>query len=319
MLSFTSARTTTLHRPGCCPVRKQPVRFASVIRSTSAAAAVLLVTACALSACSSGSVPTAAAADPVSKTASPSPSPKPKPKPVPPRAVVTRTRTADGSLITVARFTGPVRYVLHDGSGDPYAPPGELRAGSAVTGKERGELLAVFNGGFKMNAAAGGYKQEGHVLDSLLPGLTSLVISRTGSARIMDWPSSGHVPGAWSVRQNLHPLVWDGRPSGGAYQWGLWGATLGGGEYVARSAVGEDAHGDLIYVAGMSTTPYDLAVALCRAGARIGMELDINPEWVQLDVAGHPGGTLRAEVPGQYRPASQYLYGWTRDFVTVVS
>lgn len=47
------------------------------------------------------------------------------------------------------------------------------------------------------------------------------------------------------------------------------------------------------------------------------MELDINPEWVQLDAANTPGGTRTAEIPGQYRPSGQYLAGWTRDFLTV--
>ena len=54
-------------------------------------------------------------------------------------------------------------------------------------------------------------------------------------------------------------------------------------------------------------------------GARIAMELDINPEWVQLDAAGIPGGALTAEIPGQYRPSDQYLAGWTRDFFTVLA
>jgi hypothetical protein len=49
------------------------------------------------------------------------------------------------------------------------------------------------------------------------------------------------------------------------------------------------------------------------------MELDINPEWVQLDVAGSPGGPLRAAIPGQHRPAGQYLTGWTRDFIAVLA
>jgi hypothetical protein len=48
------------------------------------------------------------------------------------------------------------------------------------------------------------------------------------------------------------------------------------------------------------------------------VELDINPAWVQLDVAPRPGGPLRAEVPGQNRPADQYLLGWSRDFITVL-
>ena len=49
------------------------------------------------------------------------------------------------------------------------------------------------------------------------------------------------------------------------------------------------------------------------------MELDINPEWVQLDAARSPGGPLAAEVPGQHRPANQYLTGWTRDFIAVLA
>ena len=99
----------------------------------------------------------------------------------------------------------------------------------------------------------------------------------------------------------------------------MWGATLGGGAYVARSAIGQDAVGDLVYAASMSAVPADLAAALVGHGARIAMELDINPEWVQLDATGMPGGALTAEIPGQYRPSNQYLTGWTRDFFTVLA
>jgi hypothetical protein len=233
-----------------------------------------------------------------------------------PRVTVRRVRTADGSLVTVAIFHGTVRYVLHDGSEDPYARRGLLTDGSVVGHAERAQLLAAFNGGFKMAAGAGGYEQEGHVLYPLRAGLASLVIDRSGHARIVVWPASGEK--AYSVRQNLQPLVLDGRPTGAAADWGVWGATLGGGEYVARSAVGENAAGDLIYVGSMSSTPDDLARVLAREGARIAMELDINPAWVQLDVAHRPGGELSAEVYGQNRPADQYLAGWTRDFFTVL-
>lgn len=235
-----------------------------------------------------------------------------------PRVTVTRVRTSDGSLVTVAIFRGAVRYSLHDGSQDPYARPGLLKDGPVVGHAERAHLLAAFNGGFKMVAAAGGYEQEGHVLYSLRAGLASLVIDRSGHASIVVWPGGGPGEQAYSVRQNLQALVLDGQPASAAYDWRVWGATLGGGEYVARSAVGENAAGDLIYVGSMSTTPYDLARVLAREGARTAMELDINPAWVQLDIARRPGGGLRAEVYGQNRPASQYLYGWTRDFFTVL-
>ena len=240
--------------------------------------------------------------------------------PAVPRVTVTRMRTADGSVVTVATFAGPVTYVLHDGSEDPGAAAGRVQAGPAVAGAERKRLLAAFNGGFKLSAGVGGYEQEGHVASALRRGLASLVIDRSGRARIGVWGDGVPAPGeaVYSVRQNLTPLVLNGRPTAAAADWGLWGATLGGGEYVARSALGQDASGDLIFAASMSTSPADLAFVLAYAGARIAMELDINPEWVQLDVAGRPGGSLRASVPGQYRPADQYLVGWARDFIAVL-
>ena len=104
-----------------------------------------------------------------------------------------------------------------------------------------------------------------------------------------------------------------------AARWQRWGGTITHQEYVARSALGQNAAGGLIYAASMSTSPADLARALAGAGAVTAMELDINPEWVQLDAAKSPGGPLTAEVPGQHRPASQYLTGWTRDFIEVLA
>jgi hypothetical protein len=82
--------------------------------------------------------------------------------------------------------------------------------------------------------------------------------------------------------------------------------------------VGQDGYGDLLFAGGASTSPADLAAALASRGARIAMELDINPEWVQLDIAAAPGGPLTAAIPGQVRSASQFLSGWTRDFFTVL-
>jgi hypothetical protein len=239
-----------------------------------------------------------------------------------PQASVSTVRTAGGTVVTVATFRGPVQYVLHNGSGDPGpAAAGLVRAGPAVVGAERLRLLAAFNGGFKLGTGAGGYEQEGHVISPLLRGFASLVIDRSGQARVGIWGSGlpAYGEAVYSVRQNLQLLVSKGQPTSDAADWGLWGATLGGGEYVARSAVGQDASGDLMYAASMSASPADLAEALSRSGARIAMELDINPAWVQLDTARRPGGPLTAAVPGQNRPADQYLAGWDRDFITVLA
>jgi len=273
--------------------------------------------AAAHSAAGARSTPQASPAPVTWSTLTPAPTPRPRP-----RVRITRVRAADGARVTIATFLGPVRYVLHNGSADPGpAASGRVRAGPAVTGAERRQLLAAFNGGFKLSAGAGGYMQEGHVISPLRRGFASLVIDRSGYARIGVWGSGLPAPGeaVYSVRQDLRPLVLHGRPTGASADWTLWGATLGGGAYVARSAIGQDAVGDLMYAASMSAVPADLAAALARLGARIAMELDINPEWVQLDAAGTPGGALTAEIPGQYRPSYQYLAGWSRDFFTVLA
>ena len=247
------------------------------------------------------------ARSPGTSPASAAPSTTPAPAP---QVIVIRVRTADGSLVTVATFHGPVRYVLHNGSQDPGQAAARLvSAGPVISPAERPRLLAAFNGGFALAAGDGGYEQEGHVITPLRSGLASLVIDRSGQARIGIWGRGVPAPGeaVYSVRQNLPPLVDNGQPVPAAADWTQWGTTLGGGEYVARSALAQDGSGDLSFAASMSTTPADLAAALVRTGARIAMELDINPEWVQLDTASRPGAPLAAAVPGQVRPGRPVL------------
>ena len=96
-------------------------------------------------------------------------------------------------------------------------------------------------------------------------------------------------------------------------------AVREGQQLAARSALGQAGSGDLISAASMSTSPAGPAFVLAYAGARVAMELDINPQRVQLDVASHPGGALRGSVSGQYRPADQYLTGWAGDFIAVLA
>jgi hypothetical protein len=244
-----------------------------------------------------------------------------------PRRILTDTRTlteADGDRVTLLRFhAGTYRLDLHLGSEDP--PSAGLAipaaAGDAVDGAERPLLLGAFNGGFKAATNPGGVEVDGLTVTHLVAGDASLVIDRSGAVHIGVWgqglPARGEK--VLSVRQNLQPLIHDGRVSPAVGVVGDWGATLGGGNVVARSAVGVDAAGDLIYAGSMACVPGDLASALKAAGATQAMELDINPYWIQGDVTRRPGGPLRAAIPGQQRPAGTYLSGWTRDFFVVVA
>jgi hypothetical protein len=296
-------------------------------------AAIVLATACLTAACSGPPAAGPAAGSPRASTSAASADrTRPRlsathgavatPDSGPPRVTYSRVRTADGSVITVAVFHGDLRFVLHNGSQDPGPAAAALvRAGPAVTAAERRQLLAAFNGGFKLRSRAGGYEQEGHVIRALRPGLASLVIDRSGRARIGVWGSGVPAPGeaVYSVLQNLWPILANGKPTAETARWWRWGGTVGHAEYVARSAVGQTASGNLVYAASMYTIPADLASALARSGARVAMELDINQFWVQLDTASTPGGALAVAVPGQVHPASQYLTGWTRDFISVLA
>jgi len=230
----------------------------------------------------------------------------------------------DGTQVVVVRFLyNHVDYSLHVGSQDP--PTGQAvigpDSGPAIGAAERPLLLACFNGGFKASSGVGGFEVYGQVLTPLANGLASLVIDTAGVGYVGVWGLDVPPPGisVTSVRQNLPPLVVGGQPSPQAGAVSAWGATLGGGAYVARSALGEDAFGNLLYAASMSIVPTDLAAALISAGAMRAMELDINPEWVQMDTAATPGAALAAQIPGQNRPADQCESGWTRDFIAVLS
>jgi hypothetical protein len=230
----------------------------------------------------------------------------------------------DGHVVTIYRFrSGQTRFGLHVGSSDP--PPGTATvapdSGPMIGPHEGPVLVAAFNGGFESRAAVGGFELNGQTLVPLQAGDASLVIDADGSAHLGVWGQGFPAPGepVASVRQNLPPLVVGGQPSPAVPTIGAWGATLGGGAAVARSALGEDAAGNLLYAASMDAVPGDLADALVAAGVQTGMELDINPEWVQLAVAPAPGAPLAPGIPGQNRPGDQYQVGWTRDFVTVMA
>jgi len=231
---------------------------------------------------------------------------------------------ADGSHVIVVRFrAGHTRFALHVGSQDPPTAAAGVSpgAGPAVSNAELPRLLAAFNGGFKIASGSGGFEIDGQILAPLQPGIASFVIDTNGSGHTGVWGQNLPMPGEHvaSVRQNLLPLVTGSQLSPRISQIASWGARYKGEDMVARSALGEDTKGNILYAGSMAALPSDVGSALIDAGVTNAMELDINPEWVQLALAAHPGGPLNSGVPEQNRPPNQYLVGWTRDFVTVLA
>jgi hypothetical protein len=231
---------------------------------------------------------------------------------------------AQRSGVTLMRFDQSLaRLALHAGSAEPGGSG--WRYGAQIGPHEVHRVLAGFNGGFKLTYGSVGFFAGGRTPVALSVGLGSIVTYRDGSTQIGAWregvPATGK-PLA-SVRQNLHLLVDHGLAAStveGCVS-ACWGSTLGGGTSVARSALGIDAVGRLVWAAGESLSPAQLADALVAAGVQRAVELDINPFWVAGYLyVHHPGGPSAVPVvPGQHGIAGQLLEPNPRDFFTVLA
>jgi hypothetical protein len=265
------------------------------------------------------------------------------PKPVSTTPVVTSAAGAGGAWRVVATVAGqPVAWVaqrsgvtllrfdqqhthlaLHAGSTEPGG--GGWRYGAAISPGEVHHVIAGFNGGFKLTYGSVGFLSYGRVAAPLSSGLGSIVTYRNGATQIGSWHEGVPATGApiASVRQNLRLIVDHGMPAATVESCvqSCWGSTLGGGSEVARSALGIDGEGNLVWAGGESLSPAGLAHGLVSAGVLRAVELDINPFWVAAYLyRHHPGGpTGMPAVPGQHGILGMLLTPDPRDFFTVLS
>ncbi len=201
------------------------------------------------------------------------------------------------------------------GPGVTTLPRGPLE----VPPSARGRLLATFNSGFYEKDVAAGFFTNGFLYFPLLRGLATVVAYRDGRVGIVRW-SGGPRPGHDIVmaRQNLPPLVWDGRPGPTVDTSFRWGLTLHGVPAVWRSALGIDRSGNLIYLAAPDQTAPTLARLLIHAGAVRGLELDINPEWpIFVTYGGRFAADPTPAVQNPNQIPNRFLYPSTKDFFAV--
>ena len=219
-----------------------------------------------------------------------------------------------------------LKATLYSGSaipgGGPYTHTAPISSSDATS------LVAAFNAGFLMSDANGGYYTDGKTILPLRTGAASFVVYKNGSATVGQWGRDITMGSdIASVRQNLNLLVDNGQvvPGASTLNSTQWGATLGGGLYVWRSALGVTANGALVYVGGPGLDILDLANILVRAGAVRGMELDINTDWVNFSSyqPPSPNGPASAAngmelVPGMTGTPGRYFQPWwARDFITM--
>jgi hypothetical protein len=231
--------------------------------------------------------------------------------------VLVGTRAANGAPVYVAWIDHrSTELALYPGLQEPaFASP---RGSGQVPFGQRWRLLATFNGGFKSSAGVGGFLVNGRVDEPLKTGLGTLVEYRSAELAILDWRGQTKPRTLVLARQNLSPLVWAGRPTAASGISSLWGATLGGGAAVWRTAIGVTQAGDLVYAAGGNQTPASLASVLVGIGAERAIELDINPEWATFISYRRRGGRDPIKVvPNPQQGATRYLTPGKRDFFAV--
>ena len=207
-----------------------------------------------------------------------------------------------------------VRAAVYPGAADP----GPWSVAGQVDDTDRPYLVAAFNGGFKPSDFSGTITSFGHAFRDPAPGVASFVAFADGSFTVGMWGRDvGPSPNVVAIRQNLSMLVDGGAPTAGAGSPGNWGASVGGAATM-RSAIGVDADGGLVW-AGGRLSPADLAAALVAGGAVRGMELDINPQWVNFNLyQPDPGGVVHGQpVYGATGP-DRYLSPESRDFIAVL-
>jgi hypothetical protein len=201
-----------------------------------------------------------------------------------------------------------------------YEPPSATGNAAEVPPSLRSSLLATFNSAFKLEDSGGaGFVANGHVYAPLKDGPATLIAYRNGTVDIRTW-TGGPDPGPDVIvaRQNLPLILEGGHLNPDLSNDSLWGATLGNAVRVARSAVGIDAHGNLLYAGANDQTAQSMAQVLQRAGAVRAMELDINYEWVSFNFYGTFGaGQPTKLLPTMNRSATRYLTPDDRDFFAV--
>jgi hypothetical protein len=193
-----------------------------------------------------------------------------------------------------------------------------------VSASERPAVAAVFNSGFRLADAQGGYFADGRTVRPLRNRAASLVVFKSGNIGVGSWGRDFTLGGdVVAVRQNLDLIVDGGRVVGGIDNniGHRWGKTVGNRLFVWRSGIGITASGAVVYAVGPRLSAASLANLLVAGGAVRAMELDINSNWTTF-VVYHGSSGAQAEtklLPQMVRPATLYDSTSSPDFIVATT
>jgi hypothetical protein len=221
-------------------------------------------------------------------------------------SVVATMATFDPTRVRTAMFNGTE---MPGGKG--------WKNGSKIRGTALRPLIASFNGGFRFEHQPGGYVTEGRTVRKMRKGYATLAISQAGISTIGVWGDTITDDGSWaSLRQNLPPLVHNGKSVYANYPKVDWGNDFGNKVYNFRSAVCLRTDGLMMFVAVGKVNIGMLADTLVVLGCKTGMELDINGQWPYFAVYSDFGKASRwgKIIDNRMGDPNRHLNGSTKDF-----
>jgi hypothetical protein len=221
-------------------------------------------------------------------------------------SVVATMATFDPTRVRTAMFNGTE---MPGGKG--------WKNGSKIRGTALRPLIASFNGGFRFEHQPGGYVTEGKTVRKMRKGYATLAISQDGISTIGVWGDTITDDGSWaSFRQNLPPLVHNGKSVYANYPKVDWGNDFGNKVYNFRSAVCLRTDGLMMFVAVGKVNIGMLADTLVVLGCKTGMELDINGQWPYFAVYSDFGKATRwgKIIDNRMGDPNRHLNGSTKDF-----
>lgn len=225
-----------------------------------------------------------------------------------------------GSVVATMATYDPnkVRAGLFNGSEIPGGKG--WRNSSKIKSTAAKSLIASFNGGFRFEHEPGGYVTEGRTIRKLRKGYATFGIRTDGTSTIGVWGKDMTDDGTWaSLRQNLPPLLSEGKVVYHTYDKVDWGKDFDNKLYNYRSAACVRTDGLMMFVAVGKVNIAMLADTLLVAGCATAMQLDINGTWPYFAVYDNFGKTDRngKTIDKRMGDPNRHLNGSTKDFIAL--
>ena len=225
-----------------------------------------------------------------------------------------------GSVVATMATYDPnkVRAGLFNGSEIPGGKG--WRNSSKIKTTAEKSLIASFNGGFRFEHEPGGYVTEGKTVRKLRKGYATFGIRADGTSTIGVWGKDMTNDGTWtSLRQNLPPLLADGKVVYHTYDKVDWGKDFDNKVYNFRSAACVRTDGLMMFIAVGKVNIAMLADTLLVAGCSTAMQLDINGTWPYFAVYDNFGKTNRngKTIDKRMGDPNRHLNGSTKDFIAL--